>query len=276
MNQKITTLRGFSLIELILGATITGLILLASLSFFSTLARDVNRPVIIYGGNNYALAPVLRDTQDGVAKTDLNDAIDLHLELNRQITAADLVTVFGGSNVNASIPAAPLPIATSFALQSLSTGASTSIRTTTQLLSAESASIGANLETSADGANFTLLSIQGTTDIVAIAQVRRYTTTFEGKSVVLYATTLRSRTLPSTTWVNFAYYFWLPADEDVWAVNIGAQHYWYRNDTSWWTRAESAGSTLVFPDPYALSVNATDLKVKPMSRFTYFINTSPL
>lgn len=275
MSPKITTGRGFSLIELILGATITGLILLASISFFSSLAREVNRPVVVFGGNNYALAPVIRDTQDGVAKTDLNDAIDLHLELNRQITAADLVTVFGGSNVNASIPSVPLPIATSFALQSLTAGASPSVRTTQQLLTAESSTIGANLETSANGSDFTLLAIQGATDIVAIAQVRRYSTTFEGKSVVLYATTLRSRTLPSTTWNNFAYYYWLPANEDVWAVNIGAQHYWYRNDTSWWTRPESAGSTVVFPDPYALSVNASDLKVKPMSRFTYFINTSP-
>jgi hypothetical protein len=266
---------GFTVIELVLGATLSGLILMTAISFFAALSREVVRPVIVFAGNNYALAPVIRDSQDGVGKTDVLDALDLHLELTRQIGASDFVAVFGGANINGGIPAASLPISTAFADLTLTAGADPGILTAQQLAASEPAAITANLENSSNAADFTLLVVRGVDAVIAIAQVRRHTTTFEGKPVVLYATTLRSRRLPATSWTNYGYYFWLPADEDVWAVNVGARHYWYRNDTSWWARAEATGSTVVFPDPFALSVNAADRLVRPMSRFSYFINTSP-
>lgn len=231
-----------------------------------------------YQGQNYVLAPVMRSTQDGVAKTDLIDAMDLHQELSNQLSTGDLVVVLGGGNVDALAPSVTKPLKLNFSTQTLTSlaGLSPSATTTTPaFVSAAVTDLAAYYETSVSDSDFTVLVLQGLNEVIAIAQVRCYSVTIDGTARVLYETTLRSRTLPSTSWTTYAYRFWLPPDEDTWSVGIGAKHYWYRNESTWWARSEQAGSSLIFPDPFVLSVNASDTKVKPMSRFGYFANTSP-
>jgi hypothetical protein len=245
--------------------------------FFSSLQTTLVRPVVVYNGQNYVLAPVMRSTQDGVAKTDLLDAMDLHQELSSQLSAGDLVVVLGGSNFDALAPAVTNPLRFTFSTQTLTSLASlppTATTTTPNFVSAAASDLAGHFETTASVNDFTVLVLQGLNQIIAIAQVRRYSVAIDGSARVLYETRLQSRTLPSTTWKTYAYRFWLPPDEDVWSMGIGAQHYWYRNESTWWGRSEQAGSRLIFPDPFVLSVNASDTKVKPMSRFVYFANTS--
>ena len=269
---------GFTLVELMGGALLTVLILASTIMFFSSLQGTLVRPVVVYNGQNYVLAPVMRSTQDGVSKTDLIDAMDLHQELSNQLLSGDLVVVLGGTNVDGSAPATTQPLKLSFSLQTLTSLAGTSpaaTATTPNFVSAAASDLAGYYEPSASVNGFTVLILQGLNQVVSIAQVRRYSVTIDGSARVLYESTLQSRTLPSTAWKTYAYRFWLPPDEDSWSVPIGAVHYWYRNETNWWNRSEQAGSSLVFPDPFVLSVNASDTKVKPMSRFAYFANTSP-
>lgn len=281
-----------SLMELVIGLLISTIIILATVSYFSSLAKSVARPVIIFNGANYSLAPIITTNNDGVSKTDLFDALSLHKEFLRQVYVSDFVAVFGGSNATSSAPTPIGPLLKTFTpttLSAISTSSPDSILTTQQLYIAAASNFSGQSElvASTDAADFTVLTMQGINAVTSIAQVRRYTKitgsstllTYEGKAVVLYETILSSRTLPSTTWTTYAYRFWLPADEDVWDTPTGAIHSWFRNETSWWGRSESAGATLVFPDPYALAVVSVDpvtgLAPKSKSRFAYFINTSP-
>ena len=93
---------------------LTVLILGSTIVFFSSVQTTLVRPVLVYNGQNYVLAPVMRSTQDGVAKTDLLDAMDLHQELSSQLLAGDLVVVLGGSNIDLSAPAVTKPLKLTF------------------------------------------------------------------------------------------------------------------------------------------------------------------
>lgn len=270
---------GWTLLELVVALVLMGLIGLSSITFFSSVSREIVRPVLTYGGDNYTLAPVMRGQGGtGTAQTDIFDAIDLHREFSRQTQAADLVIVFGGANVDAGAPAPLLPLDMAFSELSLPSIGGVSpqlLQTANQVAAAANADLGARYVAAADAADFTVLAFQGLNQIVMVAQVRRYFTTFEDRPVSLYETTLRSRTLPSATWTTYAYRFWLPANEDVWSLPVGARHYWYRYEAGWWGRNEQTGASVVFPDPYVLSVNAYDARVLPVSRFSYFLSTSP-
>jgi len=236
---------GFTLVELILSIVLSTLITLGVISFFGTLTQTTLRPVITYNGQNYALAPILSNNQDNVHSSDLLSAMALQNQFSQAVASADFVAVFGGTNVDAGAPAALQPLLTTFTnltLPSLAAASPASV-TSTQLLATAAASDFAGTFDPCTGATaskyskaFTVLAIQGINQIVAIAQVRQYTTTYSGKTVDLYATTLLSRTLPATTWTGYAYYFWLPAAEDIWSVNVGASHYWYRYETAGWGR----------------------------------------
>ena len=276
------------MVELIVGMFITSIIVLSTIGYFSSLAKSVSRPVIIFNGGNYSLAPIIKSNNDGVSKTDMFDAIDLNREFLRQVYASDMVAVFGGSNISASAPAPVAPLLLSFmptSLPSIASADPAALLTANQVYAAASVDFAGYSQPTAstDNSDFTVLVFQGVHNLTAIAQVRRYTTTggtpitYEGQAAVLYETVLYSRTLPSTTWTTYSYRFWLPLNEDVWDTPVGARHAWYRHETSWWGRSEHAGATLIFPDPYALAVvsdGESGLAPKTKSRFSYFVSTS--
>ena len=270
---------GWTIIELVAVLFLTGIITMAFIQFLTSVSQAITRPTISYNGQSYALAPVFRDSNDGVTKSDALDAIALHQEFSRQLQLADFVAVFGGSNLDLNAPAAKQALLTSFNLTSLPSlnGVSpSSLMTVPKLAAAANADLSSQYDVAADGYAYTVLIFQGTYNIVAIAQVRRYTgMNYNGAAAVCYQTTLQSRVPPSTTWVNYGYNFFLPAAEDNWAVQVGAVHYWLRNETSWWGRSEEAGAAVVLPDPFVLATQSADAKVKPVSRFSYFLYASP-
>ena len=282
-NRRSTGVDGMSLVELVCTLVLSGIMILGTVEFFSAVSSQVNHPVISFKGptdavaNNYTLAPVLSDVNDGVAKTDVLDAMLLHMVFSQQIAAADFVAVFGGANIDAGAPAPNQALAMTFANLSLPSLAAKRPRDllTTQQIAATATEFTGQYDAASGPYDFTVLTIQGINQITTIAQVRRYTTNWNGKAVALYATTMRARALPAGAWTTYAYYFWMPVAEDLWAVPVGAVHYWYRVDTSWWFRNEPTGSALVFPDPFVLAVTSSDSAVKPMSRFSYFVTSSP-
>jgi hypothetical protein len=288
--------RGVTLVELILGLVLTSLIMGVTLTFFSSLNKDIIRPVVVFGDQNYTLAPIINQNAGEVGKTDLFDAIDLHKEFTRLTSDADMVCVFGGSNkhnnsnVNNLIYAG-VPLKKDFTKKSL-----TSIDSLKpyQLLIPQDVSNQAKNELvdqwegKSDPADFTVLMFQGVAEIIGIAQVRRITTSngapkYEGANVVLYETLLKFRKVNDVDFTTYAYRFWLPEAEDKWDTAVGARHHWLRCEKrEWdgWDRRELAGYTLVFPDPFVLSSvaaeNATTLAPKSKSRFSYFVPTSPV
>lgn len=276
---------GFTVVELVLGATLTGLILLSTISFFTSVNREVVRPDIVYGGYTFKAAPFLYPGGTASNFNIANDAasvIDMHLEFSRQLAIADMVHVFGGSNVNPSGPTKLDPIKISRVTSANSTLRFRYLSYAEYLKNPGYGipNLTTYLETVVSPYDFTVVVVPNSVGSTCAANVRRYTSTFNGNPVVLYLTHFYLSPVgngvfySSTSLSTQRYYaFWIPENEDVWSVPVGAKHYWYRNDASWWTRTESAGSSLVFPDPIALSVAGSDTKVKPMSRFTYFVKT---
>ncbi len=268
----------YTLVELIVTIFLAAVITLSAITYFSAVSRAVTRPVITYNGANYTLSPVIRDNPDGVAKTDLFDALDLHLALRNQLNSADFIAIFGGSNADVGAPSALPPLQLGFnatVLPSLINISPQLLQTTPQIASVASADLAGQYETAFDASDFTLVSFQGVANITAIAQVRRHQSTFEGTAVSLYETTLRTRIPPAATWTIYAYRFWPPAAEDSWAVPMGARHSWYRAEGGWWNRSEPVGSSVAFPDPYVLAVPTPGATVLSQSRFAYFVTNSP-
>lgn len=278
----------FTLVEVVLGATATGLILLSTISFFTSLTRDVVRPDVVFGGITYSAAPYINNSSN-TGYNSRQAVLNFHLEFSRRLAGADMVYVYGGSSANPSGPDTSPPVTRNF----ISTGvgglgkALSNLKFSTNPNWTDSPLVTPYLQSSASTSphDFTVILSSSSNSVFGrfqiAVEVRRYTSTLEGKAIVLYYTqACHNNQNPGTSGYYtytpsyiIRYCFWIPAEEDVWAVPVGAKHYWYRRDTSWWDRTEPAGSSIVFPDPLALSVASSDVKVKPMSRFSYFVNT---
>lgn len=285
---------GFSLVELLLATVITTMVIMGAITFFASFSSEINRPVITFDGQNYSLGPIIKNINDGVAKTDLYDAVDFHQEFLRRTGAADLVAVFGGTAKSAGAPTPPAVLAKTWELQSLSSLAFVApgqVRTANEFATQALSNLVYESATTtgvADPSNFTVVAIQGVNHVTLIAQVRRVTQqrsgsaltniTYEGRRVVLYEASMVTRDATAASWQGWAYRFWIPLDEDTWTEPVGAEHLWYRYELStWWNRLEPGGYSLVFPDPYASAVvsEVNGVRPVPRSRFSFFIPVSP-
>lgn len=287
--------KGFTVIELGIAVTLTALILYASVQFFASFTTEIARPVIVFGGENFTLAPYIASNDDGVSKTGYYEAIDLHREFTRKVQSSDLVVVFGGANSSVGEPTPPSVLSKSFSSRKLSSldfvdvssvmsGPALASYATSNLVY-ESYGDGSI----ADSGNFSVITIEGLSEVTSITQVRRITKSrnasgvisdikYEGKNVALYECILRSREVPDTTWVTQAYRIWVPLDEDNWSIPVGATHHWLRNENNWWDRDEPGGYTLVFPDPYATAIvsqNEDGTTPLPKSRFAFYVPAYP-
>ena len=225
-------------------------------------------PVITLNGEQYGMAP---------SRNQMDKAIALHADMQDAIMDSNYVVVLGGQNENSgSAPATPPPLEEAFtAGNTLETAmgvrnaSRTNIQNATDFYDAYSGTLSSFAESTYTNNDFTVLAIRERT-IQAVAQCRRTTTNANigsgNEPVVAYHVRL------DTGGDVQNYRFFLRAGEDTWGMQIGAKHYWYRNDTQW-DRREQLGTMLVFPDPGILAgKSASSLTNASFSRFTLWEN----
>lgn len=270
-------LSGFSLVEG-LGYLLVFTVVMGALTFgmAGLFSQQATRQVS-YNGQTYTQAPSFDD---------FHAAIDLHAAFSGEVDTADNVVVLGGTR---SHPAYD-PTGPSSALDESFTEATLSAVVggdgfqafsswdQRQLNEAQFASF---LTSNPDPADFTVLTVQGLSRITSITQQRRYAAAINGQPLVLYEVTHQSIDWSSGSPVlvpnadtgttpTYAYRFYYPAGEDVWAMAPGATHYWYRSDPTW-DRDQEGPSRLVFADPWSLAGQDPSSPLNPVSRFIYFL-----
>lgn len=268
---------GFSLPEaiayLILFALMMSALTYATAALFKTQAE----PEVSYNGNNYPQAPSF----DAFSR-----AVRLHAAFSQSVDQADNIIILGGTRSHPTLdPIGPSSVLSeSFANTTLSDAVGSDpfmAFSSWDQRTVNAVQFSSYLTTSSDPADFTILTVQGLSEITSITQQRRVTETINGQSDVLYDVTYQAidwTTTPPTLTPNsytgttptYSYRVFYAANEDSWAQPPGVTHYWYRADSTW-DRDQEAPALVVFADPYALAGQDTTAQITSVSRFLYFL-----
>ena len=268
---------GFTIPEAIGYVLVFTLIMGALTALLSSLFSSQAHPQVVYSSQTYELAP---------SYTNLRQAIDLHAALANAIDQADSVVLLGGSRSHPSLdPTGPssalLASYVPTTLAAMSGGDGFTAFSSWDQRQLNSTQFAGNLTTGQDAADCTVLTVQGLTRITSITQQRRYTTTANGQSVVLYEVTHQTvdwtsgsavLTVNATTGTTPTYFYrcYYRAAEDTWAQPPGISHYWYRADSTW-NRDQEGPAKIVFADPYIVAGDDSTAQINSVSRFIYFV-----
>jgi prepilin-type N-terminal cleavage/methylation domain-containing protein len=274
--------RAFTLLETIIAVSIAGVVLSGVLGvlyvLFGNQAPTTVRCTTNYGTNDFNVVP---------SSSALVSALRLMDELQKQISDASATFVLGGFRETAVASpsagqAAPLsagyvfPAVVGSNLGEVNVSANSIPLTATDFRSVMNSRNGIAWEGSYNAADFTIVTMTGLVTVSSVTQVRRKTTTSDGRNYACYEVVLdtnltqaRNASEGAAGQNRFSYRMALPATEDSWTVALGALHYWFRWDTTW-NRREEGPSLLVFPDPYVTAGDQPSGNTKPFSRFIYF------
>lgn len=245
--QKSPPCAGISLVELIIGMVVFGVLLASISGLMNAFLSSKASLSVTYGGNTFEQAP---------SSNALRSAISLHAALRDQMAAADAVFVLGGERPSPTLSATTYgqPLVTTFLPTSLTAMASVaagSVKDSWTFSGTNAAQFTPYLET-ASQTNFTIISLTYPNTVTSITQSRRYLSTdTAGASTVLYEVIFfagAALTAPGPANPPIAYRFWVYPAEESYAVVPGARHNWFRWDSTW-SRFEEAPTTLTFPDP---------------------------
>jgi hypothetical protein len=268
---------GFSLIEGI-GGMILFVIMMAALTYGSaSLFKFQAHPQTIFNGQTYSQAPSFGD---------FRQAVDLHRQFAESVDQADSLLVLGGQrshpNLDPNGPSSAL--AETFADTLLVASENSdpfqgySSWDQKQLNAFQ---LDPYLTSNPDPADFTILTVQGQSQVTSITQQRRYTAVLNSEASVLYEVTYQAYDWSSGSAVAVPnpvtgipptafYRIYYAASEDTWAQRPGVTHFWYRTDTVW-DRDQEGPSRVVFADPYVLAGQDPQAQVTSFSRFVYFL-----
>jgi hypothetical protein len=268
---------GFSLFEGIACLVVFALLMGALATGMASLFGSQGPNEVTYSGQVYPQAPSFDQ---------FHDAIELQAAFAQAADAADNVIVLGGTRSHPAYdPTGPSSVLDeSFAASSLTAAAggdgfqAYSSWDQRQLNNAQFAPY---LDSNPDPADFTILTVQGLSRLTSITQQRRYPVTIGGRDLSLYEVTCQTIDWSSGSPVltpnavtgatpTYAYRFYYPAAEDLWAMPPGATHYWYRADPDW-DRDQEGPVRIVFADPYSLAGQDPDSPLSPVSRFITFL-----
>jgi hypothetical protein len=243
----------------------------------SSLFSQQAHPSVTYQGRTFTAAP---------SYDDFNQAIGLHTAFSGAVDSADSVIVLGGTRSHPAFdPTGPSSaLSESFLDTSLSAvagGDGFQTFSSWDQRQLNSSQFSAYLTSNPDPADFTILTVQGISEITSITQQRRYTATIDGQNLELYEVThqaidwssgspvLTTNPVTGTTPTYFYRFYYTPG-EDVWSMPPGATHYWYRADTTW-DREQEGPTRVIFADPFSLAGQDSGSALSPVSRFVYFI-----
>jgi hypothetical protein len=244
----------------------------------SGLYSQQTHPTVVYNGNVYTQAPSFDD---------FGQAISLHSAFSNAVDAADNVIVLGGTRSHPVFdPTGPSSaLAENFidtGLAAAAGGDGFKAFSSWDQRQINSGQFAPYLTTNPDPADFTILTVQGLSQITSITQQRRYSAAINGQNLEMYEVThqtidwssgspvLTTNAVTGTTPTYF-YRFYYVATEDIWSMPPGVTHYWYRTDTSW-DRDQEGPARVVFADPYSLSGQDSGSPLSPVSRFVYFLS----
>jgi hypothetical protein len=268
---------GFSIVEAI-GTLVLSALVMGALTFgMGGLFRQQTHPTVTYNNEAFTQAPSFDD---------FNQAIDLHAAFSNAVDAADNLVVLGGTRSHPAFdPTGPSSaLAESFidtTLAAAANGDGFKAYSSWDQRQINGSQFASYLTLNPDPADFTILTIQGLSQITSITQQRRFTAAINGQNVALYEVThqtvdwssgspvLTPNAATGTT-PTYAYRFYYAISEDVWSMPPGATHYWYRADTAW-DRDQEGPSRVVFADPYSLAGQDSSSPISPVSRFIYFL-----
>jgi hypothetical protein len=268
---------GFSIVEAI-GTLVVSAFVMAALTYgMGSLFSQQARPTATYNGEVYARAPSFDD---------FHQAVDLHAAFSGAVDAADNIIVLGGTRSHPAFdPTGPSSaLSESFADTSLAAAADTDgfkAYSSWDQKQINSSQFSSYLTANPDPADFTILTVQGLSQITSITHQRRYTAVINGQSLALYEVTHQTVDWSSGSPVltpnvttgstpTYTYRFYYTAAEDVWSMPPGATHYWYRADSTW-DRDQEGPARIVFADPFALAGQDSVSSLSPVSRFVYFL-----
>lgn len=275
IEEMLKQRHAFTLIEIMLsvvigGALISGLLLLLYSEI--TLQSPVTKSqTTAYGSSQFPVVP---------SSGALNDAVRTMDVFQSAVSDASAVFVIGGASISPA-PSPDLPVAAAHLFPATGVLGAGQIAVSTSNIpqtSADFASLlttrpGIQWETTADSADFTVVTVSGLNQISTVTQVRRIIATVDGVSTAFYEVvcdTNLSAARSSAT--RFAYRLCLPAAEDAaWTLPIGALHYWFRVDNAW-GRREEGPTRLVFPDPFVMAGIQGNNETAPFSRFIFFLS----
>lgn len=266
--RRVHSKTGFSLVELVIVCAVVPLISLGMALIFKALAQTAEFKQATLGGETYTRSPNY---------SAFRQAVHMHRSLQDAMDRADSVFVFGGSNADPADSDSGVPaLVESYAVNNWSlmpagvNAVRTSLDAYNRLYFEDSSAFESGVD--AQGHDFSVVCVEGFSNVIAIAHVRRETGVVDGEALVFYRVSYYS---DETGWSDSdGYRFCLSVAEDNWAVPVGARHYWHRYDGSSWNRKEEGGTRLVFPDPYILSGHKEDEGVRPFSRFSFFVEVS--
>ena len=278
--------RGFTIMEMLVWAVASAGLATAIIYMFSHMAEAASPPSITQQGHLYNRSPSNRV---------LGDAMNLHRRLRRSIADSDAVYVFGGIRgdpgviMSSSNPAAEAAPVTTTLVGYLPTalpqtggdprlfGNSFDVRRLIGMDNFQAQIL--------DGADFSIFCVMNDGTVDTVTQCRRQLLAggqrppeFPNDDAVVYEVLFYVPGL-STAEPQEAYRFYLPPTMDVWALPVGARHFWFRYDAvsvgteTSWHRREEGPIRVVFPDPFSLPTEDTGARAKPVSRFIYTVLT---
>lgn len=268
---------GFSIVEGI-GAMVVFALMMSALAYAMTsLFSEEAPPAVTYNGETFEEAPSFDQ---------FHEAIDLHTAFSDAVDAADNVVVLGGTRSNPEYdPTGPSSaLDESFAdatLAAVAGGDGFQAYSSWDQRELNNPQFAPYLTANPDPADFTILTVQGLSRITSITQQRRTSAAIGGQNLSLYEVTFQAidwstgspvftPSAETGTTPTYAYRFYYPASEDLWAVPPGATHTWYRTDTTW-DRDQEGPARVVFADPYSLAGQDPNSVLNPVSRFVYFL-----
>jgi hypothetical protein len=269
--------QGFSTVEGIVGLILFTIMMAALTYGGASLFKFQANPQVTFNSETYSQAPSFQD---------FRQAVDLNAAFSQAVDQADNVIVLGGQRSHPTLdPTGPSSVlSSSFTDTSLSAAAGSDpfqAFSSWDQRQINSSQFSPYLSSSADPADFTILTVQGQSRITSITQQRRSTARLNGQNVVLYEVThqtinwssgspvLEASSLSGTT-PTYYYRIYYLATEDVWAQPPGVTHYWYRTDTTW-DRDQEGPARVIFADPYVLAGQDPQAQIASVSRFAYFL-----
>ena len=268
---------GFSIVEAI-GTLVVSALVMGALTYgMGGLFSQQANPAVTYNGAAYTRAPSFDD---------FHQAIDLHTALSVAVDAADNIIVLGGTRSHPAFdPTGPSSaLAENFADTALAAAAGeagSKLFSSWDQRQINSSQFSSYLTSNPDPADFTILTVQGLSQITSVTHQRRRTAVIDGRSLALYEVThqtvdwrsgspvLTANSVTGTT-PTYSYRFYYALAEDVWSMPPGATHYWYRADAAW-DRDQEGPARVVFADPFALAGQDSGSSLSPVSRFVYFL-----
>ncbi|MDR1281116.1 MAG: hypothetical protein LBK99_09880 [Opitutaceae bacterium] len=276
---------GFTLFEAVLSLAVTVVVVTGLAALLFAAHKETAPQVFVYssayGTHEYARIP---------SGTQFRRAAELVVRLQGAIDSASAVFVLGG---NRSVPSAD---ESAGSLMPLKAGCLVGgvIRIAPQNLPKTSHDFRENFlkgqsdvvfETTADPADFTILTIAGLNTVSSITQVRRHVLSDTVADTVFYEVVF-DEALSSARIDNadntgnaarnrFSYRVAMTAREDAnWTIRPGALHYWFRHDPLW-QRLEEAPTRIILPDPFLLAGANPSGDTVPFSRFIFFVSPTP-